>query len=300
MASLTRWTWVWASSRSWWWTGKSGMLQSMGSQSQTRLSNWTELNNCWLQYLSNEYILRCNSSLNDWSLFSWNTLNQKILFLFEKESIRFFLYAMLVEEERRCFYVPVRTFPQLPPSPSYLNYIMIQVEKADKTKLGNQFWLLPLKCLLVTRRINALTMQMFLIYCSAFRYPDTGDSYQHHRRYRPSLQRQQSNDSHQLTNARGKLNNKKMMLYTILITRRGFPGSAAVKNLPASAGDARDTGSIPWIRKIAWGRTWLPAPISLPGISHGQRSLEGRKELDTTYRLSTHHTRPRTRRKSPY
>ena len=31
MASLTRWTWVWASSRSWW-TVKSGMLQSMGSQ----------------------------------------------------------------------------------------------------------------------------------------------------------------------------------------------------------------------------------------------------------------------------
>ena len=32
MASLTRWTWVWASSRNWWWTGKPGMLQSMGSQ----------------------------------------------------------------------------------------------------------------------------------------------------------------------------------------------------------------------------------------------------------------------------
>ena len=30
MASLTQWTWVWASSRSWWWTGKPGMLQSMG------------------------------------------------------------------------------------------------------------------------------------------------------------------------------------------------------------------------------------------------------------------------------
>ena len=26
------WTWVWASSGSWWWTGKPGMLQSMGSQ----------------------------------------------------------------------------------------------------------------------------------------------------------------------------------------------------------------------------------------------------------------------------
>ena len=30
--SLTQWTWVWASSRSWWWTKKPGMLQSMGSQ----------------------------------------------------------------------------------------------------------------------------------------------------------------------------------------------------------------------------------------------------------------------------
>ena len=28
----TWWTWVWASSRSWWWTGNPGMLQSMGSQ----------------------------------------------------------------------------------------------------------------------------------------------------------------------------------------------------------------------------------------------------------------------------
>ena len=29
---------------SWWWTGKPGMQQSMGSQSRTRLSDWTELN----------------------------------------------------------------------------------------------------------------------------------------------------------------------------------------------------------------------------------------------------------------
>ena len=32
LASPTRWTWVWAGSGSWWWTGKPGMLQSMGSQ----------------------------------------------------------------------------------------------------------------------------------------------------------------------------------------------------------------------------------------------------------------------------
>ena len=32
MASLTWWTWAWASSRSWLWTGKPGVLQSMGSK----------------------------------------------------------------------------------------------------------------------------------------------------------------------------------------------------------------------------------------------------------------------------
>ena len=32
MSSLTQWTWVWVNSRSWWWTGRPGMLQSMGLQ----------------------------------------------------------------------------------------------------------------------------------------------------------------------------------------------------------------------------------------------------------------------------
>ena len=31
-ASLTQWTWVWVGSRSWWWTGKPGMLLSTGLQ----------------------------------------------------------------------------------------------------------------------------------------------------------------------------------------------------------------------------------------------------------------------------
>ena len=43
MASPTGWTWVWEGSRSWWWTGKPGMLLSMGSQRAGH--NWTtELN----------------------------------------------------------------------------------------------------------------------------------------------------------------------------------------------------------------------------------------------------------------
>ena len=44
MASLTQWTWVWVNTESWWWTGRPGVLRFMGSQSRTRLSDWTELN----------------------------------------------------------------------------------------------------------------------------------------------------------------------------------------------------------------------------------------------------------------
>ena len=43
MASPTWWTWVWVNSWSWWWTGKPGVLQSMGSQ-RVRHDWVTELN----------------------------------------------------------------------------------------------------------------------------------------------------------------------------------------------------------------------------------------------------------------
>ena len=43
MASLTQWTWVWASFGSLWWTEKPGVLQSVGSQIQTWVIYWTEL-----------------------------------------------------------------------------------------------------------------------------------------------------------------------------------------------------------------------------------------------------------------
>ena len=47
MASPTQWTWVWVDVGSWWWTGRPGVLPSMGSQKvrhdwATEL-NWTEL-----------------------------------------------------------------------------------------------------------------------------------------------------------------------------------------------------------------------------------------------------------------
>ena len=49
----------------------------------------------------------------------------------------------------------------------------------------------------------------------------------------------------------------------------------------------------PWVRKIPWRRARQPTPGSLPGESHGWRSLAsyspwGREGSETTERLSTH------------
>ena len=45
MASLTRWMRVWVNSRSWWWTGRPGVLRFMGSQRVWHdwAVDWTEL-----------------------------------------------------------------------------------------------------------------------------------------------------------------------------------------------------------------------------------------------------------------
>ena len=50
-------------------------------------------------------------------------------------------------------------------------------------------------------------------------------------------------------------------------------------------------GFDPWLGKIPWRRAWQPAPVFLPGESHGQGSLVGYspwgcQELDMTERLA--------------
>ena len=66
MASPTWWAWVWVSSMSWWWTGKPGMLQSMGSQRVihdwvTELPEWSSGFPYFLQFKSefcnNEFMI---------------------------------------------------------------------------------------------------------------------------------------------------------------------------------------------------------------------------------------------------
>ena len=72
MASLTWQTWVWASSGSWWWTGKPAVLQSMGSQKsrtqQSILKEISPLNIHWILDITNIH-------WKDWS-WTWtsNTL----------------------------------------------------------------------------------------------------------------------------------------------------------------------------------------------------------------------------------
>jgi len=57
MASSTRWTWLWVNSGSWWWTGRPGVLQFMGSQRVGH--NWvTELN--WTEWSTMGYVCVCS------------------------------------------------------------------------------------------------------------------------------------------------------------------------------------------------------------------------------------------------
>ena len=48
--NMTQWTWVWVSSRSWWWTGKPGLWQNPGGHKEletTEQLNWTETLEDW-------------------------------------------------------------------------------------------------------------------------------------------------------------------------------------------------------------------------------------------------------------
>ena len=62
MTSLTQWTWVWVNSGSWWWTGRPGMLQSMGSQrighKWASELNWFNLKEGyrWILFSSNPFV----------------------------------------------------------------------------------------------------------------------------------------------------------------------------------------------------------------------------------------------------
>ena len=79
MASPTQWRWVWGSSGSWWWTGKPGVLQSMGSK-RVRHDWATELN--WRKNLDIHIKRRPRIMQKRFAVFCWAfTLCREPVFL---------------------------------------------------------------------------------------------------------------------------------------------------------------------------------------------------------------------------
>ena len=69
--------------------------------------------------------------------------------------------------------------------------------------------------------------------------------------------------------------------------KMGFPDGTSGKEPACQGRRFKRCGFNPWVRKIPWRRTWQLTPVSLPGESHGQKSLagygpQGHKESDMT------------------
>ena len=113
MASPTQWTWVWVNSRSWWWIGGPGMLQSMGSQRVGH--DWVTELNCTCgnslrqQYetniLSHFYFLA--SASTDWGLFFTHLLLCFNVFSFAEKGCKGLLWSQITILKRFCYLVPL-------------------------------------------------------------------------------------------------------------------------------------------------------------------------------------------------
>ena len=91
--------------------------------------------------------------------------------------------------------------------------------------------------------------------------------------------------------------------YEILCSYEGFPGGSSAKESTCQCRRHRRCRFDPWARKIHWRRKWQPAPVFLPGKSHGERSLvtyspwgcRVRYNLAAKYTHSHTHTHTHTR-----
>ena len=113
LASPTRRTWIWANSESWWWTGKSGVLQSMGLQRvghdwATELNwlsswkeTWTLISICYKPWI---HLPSYISSYEKRSWYFWRQLWLNILILSPKhpnQYNRWLLQSQLWEAQER-------------------------------------------------------------------------------------------------------------------------------------------------------------------------------------------------------
>ena len=64
-------------------------------------------------------------------------------------------------------------------------------------------------------------------------------------------------------------------MYNNSMSYLGIHGLSCGSEGKASAYNAGDLGSNPWVQKIPWRRKWQPTPVLLPGKSRELRSLVG-------------------------
>ena len=97
MALPIWWTWVWARSRSWWWTGKPGVLQSMGSERfghnwGTKLK-WTEGSLLFCKAKDVEMLLRNNVGTGDWCTCLPQLISEKQIKMNSNDNNKKFLFS---------------------------------------------------------------------------------------------------------------------------------------------------------------------------------------------------------------
>ncbi|CAI9175978.1 unnamed protein product [Rangifer tarandus platyrhynchus] len=65
------------------------------------------------------------------------------------------------------------------------------------------------------------------------------------------------------------------LLQAALLFSEGFPGGTSGKKPACRCRRRKRCRFNPWVGKIPWRRASQPTPVSLPGESHGERSLVG-------------------------
>ena len=143
MASLTQWTWVWVSFRSWCWTGK----PDMESQSRTRLSDWTELTvfqsvftNLWLSAFWNLGFFSQSTVIAYNSLVYLSLTTNDI-----EHSVTYHVYMDIL-----CFEVDILIF----------KYDIFPIS----IPLSVTFWLIPKYSLYILCKCILRVLQLFFLY----------------------------------------------------------------------------------------------------------------------------------------
>ena len=104
LVSPTQWTWVWVSSGSWWWTGKPGMLQSMGSQRVGyEWLTWTDT--CLFQ------MMKISKQLQNLNVTNISTSTKYIVIRTHCEAPPWVFNSCVYEKNKSCFTISLKICP---------------------------------------------------------------------------------------------------------------------------------------------------------------------------------------------